>query len=307
MAALRPAEPADCVLRGISFDRSRREPRDSRSAFPSAQRRGSGEMVREGFPWLGSSIIYTLPMELRIENLSKVYPNGVRALDDVSLTIPRGLFGLLGPTAPASRRSCAFWPRCRRPNRETVHARRPRRPEAKEDVRKILGYLPQDFGVYPKVSALDMLDHLALLKGFVRAVSGANLSTLCSARESLRRAQEGSHWIFRRHAPALRNCAGADREPDAADRRRAYRGARSQRAESILQFAFGGRRERHRDSVDPHRAGCDGTVHQHGDHRSRPRACSPARRTSRSASWRARSGSAPSPRRSCPITKSASK
>ncbi len=108
-------------------------------------------------------------MELRIENLTKVYPNGVRALDDVSLTIPRGLFGLLGPNGAGKSTLMRILATLQEADSGTVTLDGLNVLKQKEEVRKILGYLPQDFGVYPKISALDMLDHLALLKGFVRS------------------------------------------------------------------------------------------------------------------------------------------
>ena len=107
-------------------------------------------------------------MELRIENLSKVYPNGVRALDGVSLTIPRGLFGLLGPNGAGKSTLMRILATLQEADSGSVTFNGLDVLKQKEEVRKILGYLPQDFGVYPKISALDMLDHLALLKGFVR-------------------------------------------------------------------------------------------------------------------------------------------
>lgn len=108
-------------------------------------------------------------MELRIENLTKVYPNGVRALDGVSLTIPRGLFGLLGPNGAGKSTLMRILATLQEADSGTVTLNALDILKQKEEVRKILGYLPQDFGVYPKISALDMLDHLALLKGFVRS------------------------------------------------------------------------------------------------------------------------------------------
>jgi ABC-2 type transport system ATP-binding protein len=107
-------------------------------------------------------------MELRIENLSKVYPNGVRALDGVSLTIPRGLFGLLGPNGAGKSTLMRILATLQEADSGSVTLDGLDVLKQKEEVRKVLGYLPQDFGVYPKISALDMLDHLALLKGFVR-------------------------------------------------------------------------------------------------------------------------------------------
>jgi ABC-2 type transport system ATP-binding protein len=108
-------------------------------------------------------------MELRIENLTKVYPNGVRALDGVSLTIPRGLYGLLGPNGAGKSTLMRILATLQEADSGAVTLDGIDVLKQKDAVRKILGYLPQDFGVYPKISALDMLDHLALLKGFVHS------------------------------------------------------------------------------------------------------------------------------------------
>jgi len=108
-------------------------------------------------------------MELRIENLTKVYPNGVRALDGVSLTIPQGLYGLLGPNGAGKSTLMRILATLQEADSGSVTLDGIDVLKQKDAVRKMLGYLPQDFGVYPKISALDMLDHLALLKGFVHA------------------------------------------------------------------------------------------------------------------------------------------
>lgn len=104
-------------------------------------------------------------MELRLENVSKKYPNGVQALSDVSLTIPRGMFGLLGPNGAGK----STLMRCVSTLQEFDSGRITFDgidvKVEKEKLREVLGYLPQDFGVYPKVTASDMLDHLAQLKG----------------------------------------------------------------------------------------------------------------------------------------------
>jgi ABC-type multidrug transport system ATPase subunit len=104
-------------------------------------------------------------MELRIENLSKTYPNGVRALDNVSLTIPRGMYGLLGPNGAGKSTLMRTVATLQEADSGAVKLGDIDVLTEKEEVRKRLGYLPQDFGVYPRISALDMLDHLALLKG----------------------------------------------------------------------------------------------------------------------------------------------
>jgi ABC-type multidrug transport system ATPase subunit len=108
-------------------------------------------------------------MQLEIRNLSKRYANGVQALDRVSLTVPPGMFGLLGPNGAGKStlmRTLATLQSADE-GQATLGDIDILREPAK--VRAVLGYLPQDFGVYPKVSALDLLDHLARLKGLVDA------------------------------------------------------------------------------------------------------------------------------------------
>ena len=106
-------------------------------------------------------------MELRIDGLSKTYSNGVLALDAVSLTIPHGMFGLLGPNGAGKSTLMRILATLLDADSGSVTLGDLNVLTQKEEVRKGLGYLPQDFGVYPKISAQDMLDHLALLKGFI--------------------------------------------------------------------------------------------------------------------------------------------
>ncbi|MFZ0636525.1 MAG: ABC transporter ATP-binding protein [Candidatus Acidiferrales bacterium] len=106
-------------------------------------------------------------MELRIEGLSKVYPNGVKALDNVSLSIPRGMYGLLGPNGAGKSTLMRTIATLQDPDAGTIRLGDIDVLRQKEEVRKLLGYLPQEFGVYPRITAQEMLDHLALLKGFV--------------------------------------------------------------------------------------------------------------------------------------------
>lgn len=104
-------------------------------------------------------------MELKITNLNKTYPNGVQALKDVNLTIPQGMFGLLGPNGAGKSslmRTIATLQEADTGSIQLGDIDVLRQPQ---EVRKLLGYLPQEFGVYPKVSALTMLDHIASLKG----------------------------------------------------------------------------------------------------------------------------------------------
>jgi ABC-2 type transport system ATP-binding protein len=105
---------------------------------------------------------------LVIEKLTHVYPNGVKALDDVSLMVPKGMYGLLGPNGAGKSTLMRSIATLQTPTSgsirfgDTAEIDVIKEPEA---IRRILGYLPQDFGVYPRVSAYDMLDHMAVLKG----------------------------------------------------------------------------------------------------------------------------------------------
>jgi ABC-2 type transport system ATP-binding protein len=108
-------------------------------------------------------------MELRIEGLTKSYKGGVRALDDVTLTIPLGMYGLLGPNGAGKSTLMRTIATLQEPDAGSIrmgdHLSSLDVLHAKEEVRKVLGYLPQDFGVYPRVNAEEMLDQIALLKG----------------------------------------------------------------------------------------------------------------------------------------------
>lgn len=104
-------------------------------------------------------------MELRIEGLSKTYPNGVKALDNVSLTIKSGMFGLLGPNGAGKSTLMRTLATLQEPSSGSAFLDDLDVLQSKDEVRQILGYLPQEFGVYPKTSAIEMLNHIAMLKG----------------------------------------------------------------------------------------------------------------------------------------------
>jgi ABC-2 type transport system ATP-binding protein len=104
-------------------------------------------------------------MELVIRNLSKRYANGVQALNDVTLTIPAGMFGLLGPNGAGKSSLMRTIATLQEADAGTIRFDDLDVLGDKGRVREILGYLPQEFGVYPKVSAVALLDHLAVLKG----------------------------------------------------------------------------------------------------------------------------------------------
>jgi ABC-type multidrug transport system ATPase subunit len=107
-------------------------------------------------------------MQLEIRNLSKTYPNGVKALTGVTLDIPRGMFGLLGPNGAGKSTLMRTIATLQDPDEGTNQLGELEVLKHKGQVRAMLGYLPQDFGVYPTVSAEDMLDHFAVLKGITR-------------------------------------------------------------------------------------------------------------------------------------------
>jgi len=102
---------------------------------------------------------------LTISGLSKTYPNGVKALKNLSLTIGNEMFGLLGPNGAGKSSLMRTVATLQDPDSGTVTLDGIDVLKDKTAVRKVLGYLPQEFGVYPKMSALDMLHHLAIMKG----------------------------------------------------------------------------------------------------------------------------------------------
>lgn len=104
-------------------------------------------------------------MELRISDLSKTYANGVQALNQVSLTIPKGMFGLLGPNGAGKSTLMRTIATLQEPDTGSVFLDELDVLTQKHELRKVLGYLPQEFGVYPRVSAQDLLQHMAVLKG----------------------------------------------------------------------------------------------------------------------------------------------
>src|SRR6476659_6428256 len=106
-------------------------------------------------------------LELRIEGLSKTYSNGVKALQDVSRAIPAGMFGLLGPNGAGKSTLMRTIATLQEADTGSLHLGDIDVRTQKDAMRRVLGYLPQEFGLYPKVSAEDLLDHLAVLKGFL--------------------------------------------------------------------------------------------------------------------------------------------
>jgi ABC-2 type transport system ATP-binding protein len=104
-------------------------------------------------------------MALTITNISKTYPNGVKALKNLSLTIGNNMFGLLGPNGAGKSTLMRTVATLQDPDSGSIDLDGLNVLAKKNEVRKVLGYLPQEFGVYPKMSATDMLHHLAVMKG----------------------------------------------------------------------------------------------------------------------------------------------
>ena len=114
-------------------------------------------------------------MELTINQLSKTYPNGVQALKAVSLKIPTGMFGLLGPNGAGKSTLMRIIATLQDADSGSVKLGDIDVLKEKDATRRLLGYLPQEFGVYPRVSAVDMLDHIAMLKGISKGAERKEL------------------------------------------------------------------------------------------------------------------------------------
>ena len=108
-------------------------------------------------------------MKLNIDNISKTYPNGVQALKNVSIEIGNGIFGLLGPNGAGKSTLMRTIAALQDADSGTIMLGDVNVEKDKQGLREMLGYLPQEFGVYPKVSAIDLLDHMAVMKGITDA------------------------------------------------------------------------------------------------------------------------------------------
>ena len=106
---------------------------------------------------------------LELNAVTHIYPNGTRALDDVTLSVPKGMFGLLGPNGAGKSTLMRSVATLQTPTSGTIRFGDIDVIANPEKLRERLGYLPQDFGVYPRVSAYEMLDHMAVLKGIASA------------------------------------------------------------------------------------------------------------------------------------------
>ena len=123
---------------------------------------------RHGSP-ASNSIQGATRLALTITGLSKTYPNGVKALKNVSLSIGNNMFGLLGPNGAGKSTLMRTIATLQEPDSGSINFDGVDVLSQPNEIRKVLGYLPQEFGVYPKMSANDMLQHLAVMKGVTSA------------------------------------------------------------------------------------------------------------------------------------------
>jgi ABC-2 type transport system ATP-binding protein len=128
-------------------------------------------------------------MELRIAGLSKRYPGGVQALRDVSLSIPAGMFGLLGPNGAGKSTLMRILATLQEADAGTAMLDGLDVLRDKQAVRRVLGYLPQEFGLYPKVTAVELLDHLARIKGVARSADRRRMVDALLERTNLSEAR----------------------------------------------------------------------------------------------------------------------
>jgi ABC-type Fe3+/spermidine/putrescine transport system ATPase subunit len=105
---------------------------------------------------------------LSIRDLTRTYPGGLRALRGISLDIPPGMFGLLGPNGAGKSTLMKILATLLDPDSGSANLDGLDLVANKDATRRLLGYLPQEFGVYPKMSAVDLLSHLAVMKGIVK-------------------------------------------------------------------------------------------------------------------------------------------
>jgi len=114
-------------------------------------------------------------MELKIQQLSKSYSNGIQALDNITLNISKGMYGLLGPNGAGKSTLMRTIATLQEADSGSIFLGDLNVFENKGELRKVLGYLPQEFGVYPRVNAVDLLHHLAILKGVTNKVERKDL------------------------------------------------------------------------------------------------------------------------------------
>jgi ABC-type uncharacterized transport system YnjBCD ATPase subunit len=194
-------------------------------------------------------------MILRIHGVSKTYPNGVQALKDVSLTVPAGMYGLLGPNGAGKSTLMRILATLQEPDAGSVQLGEIDALKQKDEVRQTLGYLPQEFGVYPKVNAEELLEHFAILKGITARRARREMVEALLRKTNL--------WDVRKQK--LGGYSGGMRQRfgvAVADRR-----PRSRRARALPEFVERAGREQRRAPFHAHCGGRERSLRQDGDHR----------------------------------------
>ena len=154
-------------------------------------------------------------MKLVIKSLSKTYANGVAALKDVSLTLTNGMFGLLGPNGAGKSSLMRTIATLQEADKGSIFLDGLDVLKEKTKVRQLLGYLPQEFGVYPKISAERMLDHIAQLKGVGN--KGERKDLVLSLLENVNLLKDRKKHLGTYSGgdeTTLRYCPGPDRRPE---------------------------------------------------------------------------------------------
>ena len=193
-------------------------------------------------------------MELVVRNLSKTYPNGVRALDGIALTVGAGMFGLLGPNGAGKSSLMRTIATLQHPDRGSITFGDLDVLAEPDGLRRMLGYLPQEFGFYPSLSAEHTLDHFAMMKGVIdrtdRRALVADLLRQTNLYAVRKKAVGSFSGGMKQRLGIAMALAGSTEAPD---RRRADRGPRPDRAASVPQPAGRDRTGDRGDPVHPHR------------------------------------------------------
>jgi ABC-type glutathione transport system ATPase component len=191
-------------------------------------------------------------MRLSVRNVGKLYQGRVRALDDFSLDVEPGVLGLLGPNGAGKSTLMKILATITRPTTGTVTWNGEDIVARPDPLRAVLGYLPQDFGVYPHLDAVEFLEYLAAVKRVPRTVARTRIPVLLRHGQPDRGAQAplgGYSGGMRQRIGSPRRCSTTR----TADRRRAHRRARSRESACASARCSRARARPHRAPLDPHR------------------------------------------------------
>ncbi len=209
-------------------------------------------------------------LSLSISGLSKTYPNGVRALDKVSLDIGTGMFGLLGPNGAGKSTLMRTIATLQEADEGTIQFGDLDVLKEKDRVREILGYLPQEFGLYPRLTALEMLDHLAVMKGIAARGERRDLVDAMLRQTNLwdvRKQRLGTFSGGMKQRFGIAQALLGDPKLLIVDEPTA--GLDPTERNRFLNLLGSIGQESRRHSLDAHRRGRSRALHEDGDHRPR--------------------------------------